>query len=283
VAEWVPATHALSARTVVALNPAQPNKVAPSSTAYDTRVAGVVAAPVLSLPGRGLDLGLTYNSRVWNKADSQINFDVDVDWPAPCWVLGFGKIVEISVDNGSMLVNADGTRHSFDGTVIEYGAQGTGAMYPTRITDANGNYITITYVNNTGPRIQTITDTMRRVVNFHYDANNLLTAITAPGLGTGTRTLVRLHYRQLSLNYSFSGLTPVVSNSNPWVIDAIYYPATATGYWFGDTDSYSSYGMITKVVEQRAMTFSASSLNNQGTVTPGLMHAKRSIISSTPI
>ena len=277
-----------------------------------------IAAPVLALPGRGIDLGLglAYNSRVWNKADSQINFDIDRDWPAPGWSLGFGKIVGIGVDKGSMLVDADGTRHGYagtvtygpnqsytdfaghttdgtfidythhtglngvltsaqakypNGTVIVYGAQGTSAMYPTRITDANGNYITITYVNNTGPQIQTVTDTLGRVINFHYDANNLLTAITAPGLNGGTRTLVRLHYSQLSLSYSFSGLTPVVRDSTPWVIDAIYYPATNTGYWFGDTDSYSSYGMITKVIEQRAMSFSASPLNDQGTVTPGPM------------
>ena len=68
-------------------------------------------------------------------------------------------------------------------------------------------------------------------------------------------------------SYSFSSnLTPVVRDPNPWVIDAIYYPATGTGYWFGDSastgylfgnsDSYSSYGMLAKVVEARGMTFS---------------------------
>jgi RHS repeat-associated protein len=277
-----------------------------------------IMAPVLALSGRGTDigLGLAYNSRVWNKAGSQITFDIDRDWPAPGWSLGFGKLVGLGVNNGSMIIEADGTRHGFtgtvtygpnqnytdfvghtvdgtfidyshhtglggamtyaqakypNGTVIEYGAQGTGAMYPTRITDANGNYLTITYVNNQGPNIQTVTDTLGRVINFYYDAYNLLTAITAPGLSSGTRTLVRLHYRQLSLSYSFSGLTPVVRNSTPWVIDAIYYPGTGTGYWFGDTDSYSSYGMITKVIEQRGMGFSASSLNEQGTVSQGAM------------
>lgn len=277
-----------------------------------------IAAPVLALPGRGIDigLGLAYNSRVWNKADSQITFDIDRGWPAPGWSLGFGRLAALGVYNGAMIEDADGTRHPFtgqisypsdqsytdfvghttdgtfidytyhsgtggaityaqakhpNGTVVEYAAQGTAAMYPTRITDANGNFITITYVNNQGPQIQTVTDTLGRVINFYYDSNNLLTAITAPGLTSGTRTLVRLHYKQLSLSYSFSGLTPVVRNSTPWVLDAIYYPATGTGYWFGDTDSYSSYGMLTKVVEERGMTFSASSLADQGTVTAGSM------------
>lgn len=276
-------------------------------------------APVLDLPGRGIDLslGLAYNSRVWNKAGTQINFDIDRDWPAPGWSLGFPKVVDLGL-GGSMIVDPDGTRHSFsgevtpysngaidfrghtaDGTLIDYGSYrhasgmliwaevnrpdgsqiyysclGPGGMYPTQVIDANGNYITITYVHNTGPQIETITDTLGRVVTFHYDQYNLLTAISAPDLESGTRTLVRLHYRQLSLtssSYSFSGLTPIVRDPVPWVIDAIYYPGTNSGYWFGDTDSYSSYGMLAKVIEQRGMGFSAAPLEEQGTVTQGQM------------
>jgi len=146
-------------------------------------------------------------------------------------------------------------------------------VYPTQILDANGNYITITYVGNAGPRIQTVTDTLNRVITFYYDSNNLLTAITAPGLNGPARTLVRFHYHQLSLNYSFS-LTPVVRDPNPWVVDAIYYPATGTGYWFGDSDFYSTYGMLKKVSERRGMTFSgpdpvppAQGPTEQGTIT----------------
>jgi RHS repeat-associated protein len=280
-----------------------------------------IAAPVLGLPGRGIDisLGLAYNSRLWNKAvsqtSSQIGFDNDRGWPAPGWSLGFGKILTLGVNNGAIILEADGTRHpsigtitqfswgtsfaghtvdgSFidysyttgtsgaltsaqaklaNGTVITYGAPGPGAVYPTKIRDANGNYITITYVNNAGPRIQTIVDTLNRPINFHYDTSNFLTAITAPGLNGGTRTLMRLNYRQITLNYSFSGLTPVVPAPSPWVVNAIYYPGTSTGYWFGDADSYSSYGMLTKVSERRAIEFSSTSLNDQGTVTSaGLM------------
>jgi hypothetical protein len=43
VAEWVPATSQMTPGTVVVLNPARPNEVMPSSSAYDTRVAGVVS------------------------------------------------------------------------------------------------------------------------------------------------------------------------------------------------------------------------------------------------
>lgn len=277
-----------------------------------------VAASVLSLSGRGisLSLGLAYNSRMWNKANTQMTYDIDRGWPAPGWSLGFGKLLSMG-SQGSMLVDADGTRHSYagtlynwgyathfvghttdgtfidytcnvytdgsmggsaqlpNGTTINYGVYGPGAAYPTSIEEANGNYLTITYINNSGPQIQTITDTVGRTINFSYDSNNLLTAITAPGLSGSSnnpRTLVRLHYHQLALGYAFAWpqiQSIVVRNSYPWVLDAIYYPATSTGYWFGDSDSYSSYGMLAKVVEERGMGFSGAPVNQMGTVTQG--------------
>ena len=281
-----------------------------------------LAAPVLSLPGRGssISLDLTYNSRLWNKAGSQITYDIDNDWPAPGWSLGFGKMIGMGVNNGSMIVDPDGTRHPYsgtvyygynnsytifngrttdgkfidyshqtgtggalvwgearmaDGTAIQYGASNQAALYPTRITDANGNFIIITYLNNRGPQIQTITDNLGRSINFSYDANNLLTAITAPAPNGGVRTLVRLHYHLMNLNYGFSGLTVRTRTNTPWVLDAIYYPATGSGFWFNDADSYSSYGMIAKVIEQRGMGFSSSSLNDQGSVSQGAMTQKK--------
>jgi len=165
-----------------------------------------------------------------------------------------------------------------NGTVVEYGAPSDygNVMYPTRITDANGNYITIAYRGNTGPDIENIVDTLGRVINFHYDSSNRLTAVTAPKVGGGTRTAVRLHYGRLNLWYNFDPqkLWPIV-NPSDWKIDAIYLPDTSTGYWFGDADSYSSYGMIAKVKQQRGMNLQASSLTYQGTITPGITTRER--------
>jgi hypothetical protein len=54
VAEWVPASHAIPAGSVVVLDAEQSNHVLPSSRAYDTRVAGVVSAsPGVILGERG--------------------------------------------------------------------------------------------------------------------------------------------------------------------------------------------------------------------------------------
>ena len=272
------------------------------------------SAPILSLPGRGLNITLaaSYNSRLWNKAGSQITYDTDRGWPAPGFQMGFGRAVGIGVYTGVMLLEADGTRHPYTGSIqiynwgtygqmhtidgsyidytywtgtngimtycqarypngkiVTYGAVGPSGLYATSIEDQNGNFIYITYVNNAGPRIQTVTDSLGRTINFNYNYNNLLTAITGPGLSGGTRTLVRFHYKQLALSYGFNGLSTAVRDSYPWVVDAIYYPGTSTGYWLNDSDSYSSYGMLAKVVEERAMGFSASSLTDMGSISDG--------------
>jgi RHS repeat-associated protein len=286
-----------------------------------------LSAPVVSLAGRGIDLALnlSYNSRVWNKSGSNMQFDIDQGAPAPGWSLGFGKIAYMG-NGGCMLIEADGTRrgysgqlqqwqsgmtfkgHTVDGSFIDYGCQwyygnyGSGwsklpngtsitystigatpdQLYPTQILDAQGNYLTITYRNPSSPQLDTITDTLGRVVTFQYDSYNRLISVTVPrsqnedpAHGTGaTRVAMRIHYKPLTLNYSFApGTTVTVPNPTPWVIDSIYYPGTRTGYWFNDADSYSSYGMLTKVIEARDMNWSAGG-EAQGTITAGTMTKK---------
>ncbi len=300
------------------------------------------AAPVLSLAGRGLNpnLGLSYNSRVWHKANSEITFNIDQDWPAPGWSLGFAKIVGMGTQNGYMIVEPDGTRRPYnctitlypttqeavckttDGSFIDYkvlgdlpsagGAPRTStvfypdgteivyvsatsnyANYPVQIIDSNGNRMLISYRSNLGPQIDKITDDLGRVVQFYYDSNNLPVAITGPGLNGTTRTLVRITYEMKDLsslggNYGFSGPTAKVRNNVYPVIKAIYYPANSTGYWFGETDSYSAYGMLARVVEQRDMDHTGAPLPgdpNQsadpGTITAGSM--TRQIVYNYPL
>jgi len=293
----------------------------PPGTPVDTGAGSAnfqFGAPVLSLSGRGTDvaLNLAYNSRLWNKAGTQMTYDIDRGWPAPGWSLGFGKILYMGQSGGSMIVEQDGTRRPFTGQIINYGygisfnghtvdgslidystwvnssgvmtfgeidlpngsqlhcyATGPGGVYPTSIIDAQGNGVTIAYVNNQGPKIEYISDTMGRLINFHYDSLGLLTAITAPGFNGGAaRPLVRLTYQQLSLSPGFAYpaiQSTVVRNWSPYQIKAIYYPSNGTGYWFGDSDSYSSYGMLAKVPEHRGMSFSGAAFNVQGTISPG--------------
>ncbi len=72
VAEWVPALHAVSPGTVVILNPEKSNQVRASSSAYDTKVAGVISARpglVLGEAGTGKVLVAT-TGRVKVKVDA---------------------------------------------------------------------------------------------------------------------------------------------------------------------------------------------------------------------
>lgn len=184
-----------------------------------------------------------------------------------------------------------------DATLVKYDLINN-RLLPSSIRTRNGDLITIGYKtflkNQPNPvddfkyrwAISTITDTLGRVTQFHYygekdqygnpvpeyaadDANgkpdDALAAITVPNFGgSGTRTLVKLYYQNVTLTYSFS-LT-VDQNFNPasgsslTVLKRIYYPATGTGYLFPE---YSSYGMIRYLSVRNNMTGAG------GTVTDG--------------
>jgi YD repeat-containing protein len=176
-----------------------------------------------------------------------------------------------------------------DGAVVDYetGDAHGGALYPNRITDRNGNYVSIAYElfgarSGLGPNIASITDTLGRVVDFNYDSILNLTSISAPGIDGRPRTIVRLHYSQLQLYYDFigsgSGSGGIVRPGEGEFqgIDAIYFPGDGSGYWFGDPDSYSTYGMIAKVSRRRAMSFTpGAQANDQGSISAGVMTDER--------
>jgi hypothetical protein len=168
--------------------------------------------PILSLPGRaGMDLNLNlyYNSRVWDidTINGTATFNADRDFPSYGFRLDFG-FLEYDVNNDQyILTDRDGTKHvlpnvggynSTDGTYINFNSStkvityknGTTVLYspfpsdanlsrPVQIKDTNGNYISVTYMSGTGSdqHIQAITDTLGRVINFHYDGSNLLSYI----------------------------------------------------------------------------------------------------------
>ena len=270
--------------------------------------------PVVALPGRGIDvsLALIYNSLVWNKStnpsDSStwMTYDVDSGYPAQGFRLGYGQI-EDQGTAGFTLTDSNGTRHALayssaynydttdgtfihfnggsgwgtlsypDGTRVGYGAAGGGyRSYPTSITDRNGNYISISYVNGVGPRISTIQDTVGRYVRFYYDSNNELVTITMPGMtGQSDLQVMRLYYETLTLPSGlFASGINVDKPASARVIRYIYLPASAEGSSSSSGDigyrfDYSAYGMIYQIVKFHGMTASTSSTSSAGTVTEG--------------
>ncbi len=88
---------------------------------------------VADYPGRGelpLRLDLVHNSRVWQRTvgisppTSTMTFDIDHDWPAPGWSLGFGKMVSTGYGH-CMLIAVDGSRRP---SVQESSSQHVGGL-----------------------------------------------------------------------------------------------------------------------------------------------------------
>jgi RHS repeat-associated protein len=264
--------------------------------------------PVVSLPGRGMDvsLSLVYNSLLWNKSTSflgnhpRLTYDVDSGWPAPGWRLGYGQI-ESQGSSGLTLLDPSGTRHQLvkvnpsnpddynyettdgtfirfnggpgwgtatytDGSRIQYGATGNNGQpsgprsYPVKITDASGNYIQITYVNNQGPQISSVQDTLGRYVQFNYSSNELV-SITAPGYAyQADREAIRFYYEDMTVSTSFQGFCSVCIRGagSVRVLRYVYVPGDAANTGVGYRYDYSVYGMIYNISQRREMKVDAT-------------------------
>ena len=175
--------------------------------------------PLVGLPGRQLDLGLTlsYNSLVWTKSGADIGFDLDKGSIAPGFRLGF-PVIEGPYFNSQananfyLLVTPSGARVELrqtgvatvyeskdssylqlkdnldatltlqptDGSQMKFIASG-GGWRCNQIKDRNGNYINVTY--KSWGEIETITDTLGRTLTFNYDANDNIQSITQTWAG----------------------------------------------------------------------------------------------------
>lgn len=113
-----------------------PNRAATLGIKHRAGIANFsFGIPFASIPGRGIDagVGMTYNSRTWNKSctqyDTQGNcsqnhftYDVEQSWIAPGFSSGFGYLESVAVSTGSYglykvlpvgITDTDGTRHEF--------------------------------------------------------------------------------------------------------------------------------------------------------------------------
>lgn len=250
------------------------------------------SVPLLNLPGRaGLDLGLglSYNSLVWTKDSTGISFDADRGWPSPGFRLGFPVIqpkfynpqtgkntfllvtpagghtefrqvgatnVYESADSSYLQLTDSGSTLALlttNGTLLAFTLSG-GEYHCSQLKDRNGNYITVAYFSD--GRIDRITDTLGRVINFNYDSFLNLSSITQPWKRETTTGFVdEVHewatfgYTNLTLQPSFSNLAvvgeqpgtviPVVSQLN--LDDGSYYKF-----------AYNQWGQVWKVTHYAA-------------------------------
>lgn len=143
---------------------------------------------------------------------------------------------------------AHATLTTGSGTTISYRNFDPGrkdaTYHPVRITDANGNFTSIEYVHRDGkirpPMIKTITDTVGRVVKFHYDETNRLVTITAPGLES--QDSVYAH-----LVYSRGSAVGIRASGNCWPyqrgfdhLSGVVFPHTRHGFWLPPSTVYGT-------------------------------------------
>lgn len=286
--------------------------------------------PLISLPGRGIDLTVAaqYNTQIWAKLNEpgsvSVQLAVDGDWPVPGFNLGFGKIVFyrkyglfIHSDGSTQVLSSrkleiidgrktgrvtatftDGSLGMFECPVLGLGGVSCGdarhvanvslengnrmellsvsrgdgdskvtTYYPVKMFDAHGNFIQIDYRKNASgspdpPHIDRITDTVGRVVQFHYDkTTGLPTAITGPDQGSGNRVYARFYYHAINSTVTVPVGSYIPSSKvqevHVQVLDAIYFPGNHTGYVWSD---YTDYGIPKTVSVNRAMSASSDSL-----------------------
>ena len=261
-----------------------PLEVAKNETVVGSQSYSYVV-PVVNLPGRaGLDLNLNlyYNSRIWDvdTVGNTITFNADRDFPSYGFRLDFGYI-EITSDQ-AVLTKGDGTKiplispsgtaywQSLDGSNIVFGISGlyiltypngTQVQYqpfpsnanllrPITIKDANGNFISITYVSGHDQMIATVTDTVGRVITYNYNGSNQLTSLTQALHPSGAKTLVTFTWiSPYSANQTWYSFIPSLTvNGGPTatqisVLASCTYPGNNTGYRF----SYGDWGIINKI------------------------------------
>lgn len=237
--------------------------------------------PLLSLPGRsGFDLGLSlsYNSLVWTKVGaSSVYFDSDSGFPSPGFRLGF-PVVQAQFYNETtgkyafLLVTPSGARvelrqtsagsnvyeaadssylqlidygatklvRTTDGTQLSYAADGAGQFVCTQVKDRNGNFLSVTY--NAG-RITSVTDTLGRVISFHYDSNNRLTSITQERVPGQHYQWAAFGYTNVYLSPGFPGMS--VSGPSNTTLSLL------THVWTRDSAlhqfTYNPFGQVYKV------------------------------------
>lgn len=234
--------------------------------------------PLVSLPGRsGLDLGLSisYNSLVWQKSGNMIFYDLDYGFPSPGFRMGFpvienpytnavtgkvsyllilpsGQRVELrQVGSSNYYESADSsyfqmepnaatqtlTLRTSDGTELRF-QKFPDAYRCNQIKDSNGNFITVTYTSFR--KINTITDTLGRVLNFVYDGNYHLTDITQTWAGQ-SHLWAHFDYTTISISTSFTGGIYYVDGPSTTPVLSRIITNDGARYTF----VYNSYGQAT--------------------------------------
>jgi YD repeat-containing protein len=185
---------------------------------YDTDEAA--NSFLLIIPGGGrVQLKQTASPNVYESIDSS-----------------YTQLVDSRSTSGGLVV------FTKDGTQLIFGFSSPDGDYRcTQMKDRNGNYISVAY-NSLG-RISTITDTLARVVNFNYDANDYLASITQTWNGQ-THTWATFTFGELYMQPSFHSVISVLGPVNT-TIPVLSYVSLDDGSYYAF--NYTSFGQVNKI------------------------------------
>lgn len=189
--------------------------------------------------------------------------------------LSAGSMITIECHNcGKTGVEGEAIVTYPDGHTVKYNSLGADpylpTLYPTEIVDPNGNYSSIEYLQDVShkpipPLIQKITDTVGRVVLFHYDSANKLTAITGPDLSGTQRIYARFFYstHPVDVRLVLANGRVVARRFNHTALSTIYFPGNNSAFVLTD---YQRHGVPREIQERRAVLVETPTLNTQGTI-----------------
>jgi YD repeat-containing protein len=246
---------------------------------------------LISLPARGLDLGLTlsYNSLVWTRSGNSMNFDLDQGSIAPGFRLGFpivegpywnsqaganfyllitpsGARLELRQVGSSLIYESADSSHlrltdntSADFSLLLQPTDGSklrfepagGGWRCKKITDRNGNFITATY--KSWGELETVTDTLGRVLTFNYDSNDNLQSITQTWIGQ-THEWATFGWGTAAIGNNFPGMTNLGPNSTSIPVLTQVGLADGSRYTFG----YTTQGLVSNISRAASDTYNPS-------------------------
>ena len=246
--------------------------------------------PLVSLNGRaGLDLNLAlyYNSLVWTQEGSSIRYNSDRAFPGPgpgfslglpklqqrylnqdfgvyaymlitpsgghveLRQLGASNVYESADSSYTQLIDNGASKllHTTDGSQYSFVASVDGEFRCTEMKDRNGNYISATYNGNSD--ISTVTDTLGRVITFHYDTTNYLLSITQTWTVNGqaqTHYWAAFGYSTIFVQTNFPGLFMEGPNGTTIPVLSSVTLADSSSYNF----DYTSWGQVYQISQNAA-------------------------------